>query len=119
MFTEHLIRRFDNLLGRTMWDFTSGSDDVPFLVIAEDDGDVRWPGDAEALPLPPPAPALAKRLVVRGALRPVEGRRPTGVVVALVAADRDAVRSLIADEPALLGGHSHRQIHAWEFGGRR
>ena len=116
MFTEHLIRRFDNLLGRTMWDFTPGSDDVPFLVIAEGHGDVRWPGNEEA---PPPGSALAKRLVVRGALRPVEGKRPTGIVVALVAADRDAARSLIADEPALLGMRSHPQIHAWEFGGRR
>ena len=33
--------------------------------------------------------------------------------------DRDAVRSLIADEAAILGGCTPPQIHAWEFGGRR
>lgn len=117
MFTARLIRRFDNLLGRTMWDFSREGLDLPFLVIADGEGESggRSPGNEEA----PPAPALAERLVVRGALRPVRGTQPSGIVLALVAPDRDAVRSLIADEPAPLGGHARPQIHAWEFGGRR
>ena len=115
MFTEHLIRRFDNLLGRTMWDFTPGSDDVPFLVIAEGHGDVRWPGNEEA----PPAPALAKRLVVRGTLRPAPTRRPSGVVLAVLAPDREAVDALLDAAPGLLGGHRRPEIQAWEVGGRR
>ena len=34
LFERHLIRRFDNRLGRTMWDFPGGSGDPRFLVIA-------------------------------------------------------------------------------------
>jgi hypothetical protein len=30
-----------------------------------------------------------------------------------------AARTLIAAGPALLGGHTDWEIHAWEFGGRR
>jgi uncharacterized protein YciI len=115
LFTEHLIRRFDNLLGRTMWDFTRRSDDLPFLVIADSESDGPSPGNEEA----PPAPALAERLIVWGKLRPVHAQRPSGVALALLAPNRDAVRSLIADERAMLGGYAQLDIHAWEFGGRR
>jgi uncharacterized protein YciI len=91
LFTEHLIRRFDNLLGRTMWDFTRRSDDLPFLVIAASDVDGPSPGNEEA---PPAPPALTERLLVWGKLRPVHAQRPSGVALALVAPDLDAVRSL-------------------------
>jgi len=40
-------------------------------------------------------------------------------VLALVASGPDAVRSLLADRPDLLGGPVPAQLHAWEFGGRR
>ena len=33
LFAHHVIRRFRNLLGRTMWEFPGGSDDPRFLVI--------------------------------------------------------------------------------------
>jgi uncharacterized protein len=115
LFTEHLIRRFDNLLGRTMWDFTPRSDDLPFLVIADSDNGGPSPGNEKA----PPTSTLAERLILWGKLRPVRAERPSGVALALVAPDRDAVNSLIADEPAMIRGYTHVEIHAWEFGGRR
>ena len=34
LFEQHLIRRFNNLLGRTMWEFPGAPDDTRFLVIA-------------------------------------------------------------------------------------
>jgi uncharacterized protein YciI len=37
LFEEHLIRRFHNLLGRTMWEFPGTSDEPRFMVIAEAD----------------------------------------------------------------------------------
>jgi uncharacterized protein YciI len=115
LFTEHLIRHFDNQLGRTMWDFTLSGDDVPFLVIADTGND----GGSDSPQASPWAPALAERLVVWGTLRPEQAQRPSGVAVALVAPHRDAVRSLIAEHPAMAGGCADPQIHAWEFGGRR
>jgi uncharacterized protein YciI len=111
LFAEHLIWRFDNLLGRTMWDFDRVSDDRPFLVLAEGDG--PSPDREKALPAP------AERLIVWGALRDLQGQRPCGSVLALPAPDQDAVHRLITDGSAVLGGHTRPEIHAWEFGGRR
>jgi uncharacterized protein YciI len=97
LFEEHFIRRFDNLLGRTMWESGGGSDDPRFLVIA-------------AMP-PPGLTALApERLNVYGELLTLDEGRPDGVAVALQAPSRQAV-------DYLLGGDL--QIHDWEFGGRR
>lgn len=115
LFSEHLIWRFENLLGRTMWDFTPRGDDLPFLVLAYGESDSQLPGHQQATP----TPSLASRLVVWGTLRSVPAQRPCGVALALVAPDVDVARSLIADEPAMLDGSPHKEIHAWEFGGRR
>ena len=115
LFTEHLIRHFDNQLGLTMWDSTLRSGDVPFLVLADSDTDGPQPANENV----PPSPGLAERLIVWGTLSSVPPLRPSGVALALAAPDQDAVRSLIADEPAILGGCAEFEIHSWEFGGRR
>jgi uncharacterized protein len=115
LFSGHLIWRFDNLLGRTMWDFTPRGDDVPFLVLAYGDSDGQGPGHEQTSP----APSLGSRLVVWGTLRSVPAHRPCGVALALMASDGEAARSLIADEPTMLGRSAHKEIHAWTFGGRR
>jgi uncharacterized protein len=96
LFGEHLIRRFDNLLGRTMWDSPKAGDDPLFLVIAHAD----------------PAPVTPDRLIVYGTLRALDDGSPAGVALALQAPDRAAVESLLGGAPAW-------EIHAWEFGGRR
>jgi len=134
LFREHLIRRFDNRLGRTMWDFIPQADDVPFLVLA-DGGDALADGGAaladggDALatgsrPQALPSPAAAARLILWGALRPAHDSldragRSTGTALALSAPSEAAARGVIAAEPALLGGCTNWEIHAWQFGGRR
>jgi len=90
LFEHHTIRRFENLLGRTMWEFPGASDDPRFLVIA-----------AEAV-VPP-----RERLIIHGQLL-----APAGVVLALHAPRREAVESLLA-------GGEELEILDWEFGGRR
>ena len=115
LFSEHLIWRFDNLLGRTMRDYTPRGDDVPFLLLAYGEGDDQWPGHEQARP----TPSLGPRLVVWGTLRTVPAERACGVALALMAPDGNAARSLIVDQPAMLGRFEHKEIHAWEFGGRR
>jgi hypothetical protein len=125
LFAEHLIRRFDNHLGRTMWDGPrAGGDDLPFLVLAEGGDGVRSPSPSPSTAgAPPPslAPDVAARLVAWGTLYPVDGDgpAPAGTALVLLAPDEDAVRTVLAAEPALLGGHRAAQLHAWEFGGRR
>jgi uncharacterized protein YciI len=119
LFRDHLIRRFDNLLGRTMWDVTVQAEHVPFLIIAGSGEVPSAPMSMTHLPQ-----AVAERLVLWGALHPVRDdiRLPSGhsigMALALLVPHEAAARTLIAAEPALLGGHTDWEIHAWEFGGR-
>lgn len=98
LFEHHLIRRFNNLLGRTMWESAGGSDDPRFLVIARG-------------PLPGVTALAPERLNVHGELLTLDASEPVGVALALQAPTRQAVG-------ALLGGQE-AEIHDWEFGGRR
>ena len=105
LFEEHLIRRFHNLLGRTMWEFPGASDEPRFMVIAEADA------HAPALPLI----ALPREcLIVHGELLTPHDARPAGVALALQAPTRDAVDALLG-----LDQHLDVRVLDWEFGGRR
>jgi uncharacterized protein YciI len=89
LFAEHLVRRFDNLLGRTMWEFPGASDARRFMVIAESAS----------------LPDLAReRLIVHGELDDAT------TVLALQAPGRDAVEALVGAGARILD---------WELGGRR
>jgi uncharacterized protein YciI len=106
VYGEHVVRRFDNLLGRTMWDFSGRAVEPLFLVLGPTGG-------------PPPAPtrlpaALRDRLILYGALRTLEGGEPAGLALALQAETRQAVAALLAE-----AGLREAEIHDWEFGGRR
>ena len=85
LFEHHIIRRFKNLLGRTMWEFPGGSDDPRFLVIAHVPAERR----------PPPAALPRERLIVHGELLTPDDARPAGVVLALQAPTREAVDALL------------------------
>jgi uncharacterized protein YciI len=114
LFEHHLIRRFDNLLGRTMWEFPGGADEPRFLVIAHAPA-----GDAPAGPLPDLTAPAPERLIVHGELLTLDEGRPVGVVVALHAPARQAVDTLLRGGRARLAEHFDVEIHDWEFGGRR
>ena len=100
LFAHHVIRRFRNLLGRTMWEFPGGSDDPRFLVIAR---------------LPDFTAPASERLIVHGELLTPDDARPVGVVLALQAETREAVDALVRR------GRSGVDVEIldWEFGGRR
>jgi hypothetical protein len=109
LFEQHLIRRFNNLLGRTMWESPAGTDGPRFLVIAH--------APAEALP---GLTALApERLNVHGELLTLDDARPVGVALALQAPTRRAVETLLRGPQGRLDGQLDVEIHDWEFGGRR
>jgi hypothetical protein len=112
LFEDHLIRRFDNLLGRTMWEFPGTPDDPRFLVIAQ-------ATDAPAVP-PPAVTGLGREhLIVHGELATPEEARPVGVALALQAPTREAVDALLRGAQPRLGERFDVQILDWEFGGRR
>ena len=113
LYEHHAIRRFRNLLGRTMWESPGGSADPRFLVIA-------LAGEhAPALLLPGFTAVPRDRLIVHGELLTLDDARPDGVVLALQAPTREAVDALLTSGQARLDEHSDLQILDWEFGGRR
>jgi uncharacterized protein YciI len=116
MFEHHMIRRFTNLLGRTMWEYPGGSVDSRFLVIAHL---LAEPGEQAPAVLLPDLTALPReRLIVHGELFTPDGARPAGVVLALQAPTREAVEALLKSRHAGLDQHFDVQILDWEFGGR-
>ena len=112
VYGEHSLWRFENLLGRSMWEFAGQAAEPRFLVIGRS-------------PLQRPVPPenlradLVERLIVYGALTTLDSAEPTGLALALQAPDREAVEALIDDEQTGLGALSEVEIHNWEFGGRR
>jgi uncharacterized protein len=112
VYGEHLMWRFDNLLGRSMWEFAGRATEPRFLVICR--SHLRRAVPAGTLPA-----ELLERLILCGALTTLDGAEPAGVALALQALDREAVDALMKDEQTGLGALSEIEIHDWEFGGRR
>ena len=101
VYAEHSIWRFENLLGRTMWEFPGAADEPRFLVIARSGPPKRLPEE------------LRQRLILYGTLTTLDEGTPVGVALAVQAPDRRAVAALLE------GVLSDVEIHDWEFGGRR
>lgn len=112
VYGEHSLWRFEDLLGRSMWEFSGQRAESRFLIIGR--SHLRRPVSAKTLPA-----ELRERLIVYGALATVDGAEPVGVALALEAPDREAVDALIGDERTGLAAFSDIEVHDWEFGGRR
>jgi uncharacterized protein len=115
VYAEHSLWRFENLLGRTMWEFSGAPDEPRFLVIAR--GERRpsgGPMSLETLSAP-----LRERLILFGALSTLDDARPVGVALAVQARDRAALETLLEEERPGLAVFPELEIHEWEFGGRR
>jgi uncharacterized protein YciI len=117
LFEQHMIRRFKNLLGRTMWESGGASDDPRFFVIAHMLVDAGEHAGAVLLPEFPAEPR--ERLIVHGELLTPDEARPVGVAWALQAPTRKAVDALLRDRRAGLDDRFEVEILDWEFGGRR
>jgi uncharacterized protein YciI len=116
VYADHRIRGFENLLGRTMWEFTGEPDEPRFLAVADSGHDQSAP--VAWRPLPPTAlgAELSERLIVYGALTEPESGEVVGVALALQAPDRNSAMALLrAGAP----GFENVELHDWEFGGRR
>ncbi len=114
LFEHHLIRRFKNLLGRTMWEFPGRSAEPRFMVIAHASGE-----QGPAARLPDFTTLAPGRLIVHGELLTPDDATPVGVVSALQAPTREAVDALLADRHPGFDEHLDVEILDWEFGGRR
>lgn len=112
VYVVQFVWRFENLLGRSMWEFPFQPAEPRFLIVGRSHFD--RPALVETLPT-----EIRERLILYGALTTLDDAEPLGVALALQAPNRAAVDALIEDERAGLRGFSEVEIHDWEFGGRR
>ncbi|MCC9705697.1 YciI family protein [Streptomyces sp. MNU76] len=104
-YRDVLLRRWRNLLGRTMWEFPGGAGGgTRYLVLGLGSGpaaDVDVPSDRDDL-------------IAYGPLLSDDGTAWLGTAVLLRAPDPDSARAVLtADRYATV------EVHDWEFGGRR
>ena len=104
VYRDVLLRRWRNLLGRTMWDFPGGRDGGSrYLVIG------LGAGKAADLDLPPGR----DELIAYGPLLSDDGTTWLGTAVLVRARDPDAARAILT-----LDRYAGIEVHSWQFGGR-
>jgi uncharacterized protein len=119
VYGEHSIWRFDNLLGRTMWEFSGDAEEPMFLVVARSHRRQTSETSHNSVPAESLPAELRMRLILYGALTTLDDAEPAGVALAVQAADRKALDEFLGNERLGLDGGPGLEIHNWEFGGRR
>ncbi|MGW0755960.1 YciI family protein [Streptomyces sp. NPDC002814] len=104
-YRDVLLRRWRNLLGRTMWEFPGGpSDGNRYLVLGLGSGpavDVAVPPDRD-------------ELIAYGPLLSDDGATWLGTAALLRAPDPATARAVLT-----VDRYADIEVHDWEFGGRR
>ncbi|MGW6318128.1 YciI family protein [Streptomyces sp. NPDC055099] len=104
-YRDVLVRRWRNLLGRTMWDFAGGrTGGNRYLVLGLGEG----PAADLTLPLD------RDELIAYGPLLSDDGNTWVGTAALLRAPDPDAARSVLTADR-----YADIEVQDWEFGGRR
>jgi uncharacterized protein len=105
VYRDVLLRRWRDMLGRTMWDFPGGrTGGNRFLVLGlgpEKDADLAVPSDQD-------------ELIAYGPLLSDDGTAWLGTAVLVRAPDPDTARAVLAPDR-----YADIEVHEWEFGGRR
>ena len=106
VYRDVLLRRWRNLLGRTMWDFPGGPDDGNrYLVLG------LGAGQAADLEVPP---GRDDELIAYGPLLSDDGAAWLGTAVLVLAPEPDAARAVLTQ-----ARYAAIEVHRWQFGGRR
>ncbi|QQM46221.1 YciI family protein [Streptomyces liliifuscus] len=104
VYRDVLLRRWRNLLGRTMWDFPGGgTDGNRYLVLG------LGPGRGADLAVPPDR----DELIAYGPLLSDDGTTWLGTVALVRAPDPDTARAVLTQ-----GLYADIEVHDWQFGGR-
>jgi uncharacterized protein YciI len=104
VYRDVLLRRWRNLLGRTMWDFPGGRDGGNrYLVLG------LGTGQAADLAVPPGP----HELIAYGPLLSDSGATWLGTALLIRAPDPDKARSILTPDR-----YASIEVHSWQFGGR-
>ena len=105
VYRDVLLRRWRNLLGRTMWDFPGGrTGGNRYLVLG------LGTGEAADLAVPPDP----DELIAYGPLLSDDGATWLGTAVLIRASDPDKARAVLTSSR-----YADIEVHNWQFGGRR
>ncbi|AGL16163.1 YciI family protein [Actinoplanes sp. N902-109] len=105
VYRDVLLRRWQNALGRTMWDFSGGpADDNGYLVLG------LGAGPAADLEMP----AGRHDVIAHGPLLSDDGGTWLGTASLLVAPDPNAACAVLTRDR-----YDSVEVHRWVFGGRR
>ncbi|MFF4623309.1 YciI family protein [Nonomuraea jabiensis] len=105
VYRDVMVRRWRNVLGRTMWDFPGGrAGGHRYLVLGL--------GSGQAADLAPPAER--EELIAYGPLLSDDGTTWLGTALLARAPDPDAARAVLTQDR-----YADIEVHDWEFGGRR
>ncbi|QFQ99128.1 hypothetical protein F9278_26645 [Streptomyces phaeolivaceus] len=116
VFRDVLLRRWRNLLGRTMWEFPGGRGGGRrhlVLGLGPDLGSGAGSGPGDAVELAVPA-AWRDELIAYGPLLSDDGTAWLGTAALVRAPDGDAARAVLDGER-----YAEAEVREWEFGGRR
>jgi uncharacterized protein YciI len=103
VYRDVLLRRWRNMLGRTMWDFSGGPDDGSrYLVLGLGAGaaDLAVPADQD-------------ELIAYGPLLSDDGTTWLGTAALLRAPDKRTAGTILTS-----GRYADIEVHNWQFGGR-
>src|SRR5262245_37866839 len=103
VYRDVLLRRWRNLLGRTMWDFPGGPGGG-YLVL----------GLGSGAPVDLTVPPGRDDLIAYGPLLSDDGAAWLGTAALVRAPDPDTARALLTRDR-----YADIEVHDWEFGGRR
>ena len=122
VYSEVLVRRWSNMLGRTMWDFTGSIADYRrFLVIGHGKPgvtDARNDLHAENARYVD-AGGYRDRLIACGPLLSDDGSEWMGTATMVELPDRVAAEAMLMHSPnARAGLYDSVEVHTWRFGGR-
>ncbi|MBO0801542.1 MAG: hypothetical protein J2P25_00490 [Nocardiopsaceae bacterium] len=104
VYRDVLLRRWRNLLGRTMWDFPGGRNGGNrYLVLG------LGAGQATDLAVPPGQ----DQLIAYGPLLSDSGTTWLGTAALIEAPDPDGARAILTPD-----SYAGIEVHSWQFGGR-
>jgi uncharacterized protein len=108
VYRDVLLRRWRNMLARTMWDFPGGrTDGNRYLVLGLEAEPAAGPAAGPAVP------PDRDELIAYGPLLSDDGATWLGTAVLVRAPDPDAARGILTPDR-----YASIEVHSWQFGGR-
>jgi uncharacterized protein YciI len=120
LFEEIIVRRYHNVLGRTMWQFNGDPNNQRFLFVGQMhpgmSGGGRHVLGAQRTYLG--HADLADRVILFGPLFAGDGESWEGTAILLEASDTAAAETLVLGDPAATAGlYARTGLYPWRFGG--